>query len=822
MKRTLLFLMAMVLTCVGAWAQTPDYSVYETGVGTRTDRLVKNITLTGSESAAQKLFSSDKTYSDDKLYYDTNETNTFQVFAGETLTPSFSWNGSWMHSYIYIDKENDGFIAAVDENYLPLNDLVAYSAYSKDKSTYYNSKGNTVTANSNVTACPTFTAPTIPGTYRIRFKVDWNSIDPKGNPNSGNTLVGNGGMIADAVIVVKKSSVISDASQLSNDKVYTIKCKDTARGFMYSPEDKTVLDFAGSTNASWGAQYRNVSYDPNSRLQQFAFVKHNDKYYLYSIAKGKFVSDSGELNALGDEASDNIIFEYDATNACFSMKFNSTSQYITDAPGWCGGKGTCFITVKNSELDNGDRFIITEVGDMEYADKATIFDKILGMSPTEFETSMNLAAGYWEISSKGTVGYPIAEQTIFNNLRTAWSTIMSKGFEEGTFDFNFVDCQALINAFRAYEASTDVLMPQDGKAYVIRNVHDGGNVYMLSSSYTNAYLPAVDSNVDPANDVANIFICRKTDTGYVFVNGKHGQYMLFHGKNTTNPFETDGFSDAYSDRNNLILHSQASKRVGTLSIAGLRNRTDDYGGYATMTIASNGNMNANAGQNTATYNTEYSSLFTFQEVAYPNNVKLTTFAGSELISNFGNGTTIGTFSAPFPTVIPSGVTAYFANSNEGEYIKLIPFTGAVPANQGVILVGESTTNAFMIPATTETASVDFVNATSEYSNIFANTAGTTHTTVAGDYVLANGAQGIGFYETNAGGTLAMNKAYLSLGGQSVSAFRLVVDESGETTAIETVETENANAPIYDLSGRRILTTVKGGIYIQNGKKFIVK
>ena len=31
---------------------------------------------------------------------------------------------------------------------------------------------------------------------------------------------------------------------------------------------------------------------------------------------------------------------------------------------------------------------------------------------------------------------------------------------------------------------------------------------------------------------------------------------------------------------------------------------------------------------------------------------------------------------------------------------------------------------------------------------------------------------------------------------------------------------NENAPIYDLSGRRVAKTVKGGVYIQNGKKFV--
>lgn len=47
---------------------------------------------------------------------------------------------------------------------------------------------------------------------------------------------------------------------------------------------------------------------------------------------------------------------------------------------------------------------------------------------------------------------------------------------------------------------------------------------------------------------------------------------------------------------------------------------------------------------------------------------------------------------------------------------------------------------------------------------------------------------------------------------------------GETTAIEPVINNGAeaNAPIYDLSGRRVVNAVKGGIYIQNGKKVYIK
>lgn len=47
------------------------------------------------------------------------------------------------------------------------------------------------------------------------------------------------------------------------------------------------------------------------------------------------------------------------------------------------------------------------------------------------------------------------------------------------------------------------------------------------------------------------------------------------------------------------------------------------------------------------------------------------------------------------------------------------------------------------------------------------------------------------------------------------------DTEAEATAIETVKNESENGPIYNLQGARVNGTQKG-VYIQNGKKFIVK
>mgnify|MGYP004453981641 CR=1 FL=1 len=69
-------------------------------------------------------------------------------------------------------------------------------------------------------------------------------------------------------------------------------------------------------------------------------------------------------------------------------------------------------------------------------------------------------------------------------------------------------------------------------------------------------------------------------------------------------------------------------------------------------------------------------------------------------------------------------------------------------------------------------------------------------------------------------TIPANRAYYqNVNGQAVA---LVFD--GCTTGIEGVtingSNENVQAPIFDLAGRRVANVVKGGVYIQNGKKFI--
>lgn len=165
----------------------------------------------------------------------------------------------------------------------------------------------------------------------------------------------------------------------------------------------------------------------------------------------------------------------------------------------------------------------------------------------------------------------------------------------------------------------------------------------------------------------------------------------------------------------------------------------------------------------------------------------------------------------------SGVRAYKVTHTEGEVAKTMEVAD-IAAEQGVILVGES--------ADKTSVRLHLGTATSDFrDNILRGT--TTRLTITeqekpGLFVLGNGTNGIGFYNPSST-TLKENRAFLTVDavtGEATNGLRL--EFGGETTGIVATETlNNANAPIYDLSGRRVANPVKG-IYVKGGKKIYVK
>lgn len=158
--------------------------------------------------------------------YEDLTAQSFTVTPGAEVTPAIGYVGEWMHGYVYVDLNNDKqFSFNADSDDQTGTEVVSYSFYSASNgSTGLNSKGETVSNNCNVNPLPSFTAPAEEGTYRIRFKVDWNSIDAGGCVVSGNNILNNGGGIYDATLVVKDitNGIDSINAEAANAELFTV------------------------------------------------------------------------------------------------------------------------------------------------------------------------------------------------------------------------------------------------------------------------------------------------------------------------------------------------------------------------------------------------------------------------------------------------------------------------------------------------------------------------------------------------------------------------------------------------------------------------
>lgn len=170
-----------------------------------------------------------------------------------------------------------------------------------------------------------------------------------------------------------------------------------------------------------------------------------------------------------------------------------------------------------------------------------------------------------------------------------------------------------------------------------------------------------------------------------------------------------------------------------------------------------------------------------------------------------------TIYAPVALTIPADVEAYAAEFTDGK-VMLTPVEGTIPANTGVVLEGNEDTYNFAITTTDATVT----------SALSGNKATANVADDATAYILSKGSQGVGFYKLNSTErTIQGGRAFYTVPASTESAVAFIF--GGEVTGINNAVINNTNnAPIYDLTGRKVAKAVKGGLYIQNGRKFIVK
>lgn len=380
------------------------------------------------------------------------------------------------------------------------------------------------------------------------------------------------------------------------------------------------------------------------------------------------------------------------------------------------------------------------------------------------------------------------------------------------------DAAAIATALDAFKTSTDeIQMPEDGKAYRIKVPYISGTANYL---YCNGEKIGNKANDETTNANDFVFVCHIVNGKYMFATN-YGTYLSWADSGDANKsYSKSAQTSTYIKQNDWTIEpATLDKGAGSVS---LTDRADVFGLVQMKALGKDGQTtyylnsridgdfisqwSADKFYDTGWNNMNRSCYYQFEEVEYPNTIN---FNDAQNINGVSH---IATFSAPFATIIPEGVKAYYVSAKGTEATMTAIEAEAIPANQGVILTSESDAAATMVPAASETAATIT-------GNQLGHSAGAAKSLTAGEgYILRNGSEGTAFYPCKAG-SLPINKAYLLGNGESSA---IVMNFGNAVTGINTIAASaSAKAPIFDLSGRRVVKATKG-LYIQNGKKVIVK
>lgn len=614
------------------------------------------------------------------------------------------------------------------------------------------------------------------------------------------------------------SEAVEKINASERPDVYHIRAKDNARGVLYAgnaagngANENGEMSTAGATHNSNGyTDFASVNINQNNAYQQFAFIEWKGKTYLYNIGTHSYVYNAGGYFAFSQtnqEAVELQAVTSSGNTAYKLLKFLTSNTFLTFSNG--GGRHAVNPqTGKTSAAtDGGDLIAVNAIGQ-----NLTAAEWAKAVSLLVLPAAKSLVA-----STEG-IGLPSAADqatisTMITNLETA--------LEDGTATY------AQVVALQEFVENCPKTTMQSGKAYTIKFKHmNGVYTYFYWDAVNGKLALGVLSEGQELPETAK-FICRQVGDKFAFVNNA-GKYLTWRNNKTADGYNSGkGVTDAYDPDQNLFtlapiaastnVVADANFLAGTLSITGKRAN----GNVGVFVIKAAGEFDG-AGEpfvtNTSPY---YSSAAIFTETTYPNTV---TFKATDLTDG-ENAVALATFSAPFATVLPEGVTAYRVTQDEENNtmlnVEALTEGQALPANTGFILAGTEGANVTMVPATDET----LVNATGTLLQHSAGAAKALNQNGGFDFILGSKNGHVAFYRVNdAANVLPMNRAYLHLDENPFSLGTLHMIFGGNTTtAIQGVQNgQQPQAPIYDLSGRRVQKLQKGGIYIQGGKKFIVK
>ena len=219
------------------------------------------------------------------------------------------------------------------------------------------------------------------------------------------------------------------------------------------------------------------------------------------------------------------------------------------------------------------------------------------------------------------------------------------------------------------------------------------------------------------------------------------------------------------------------------------------------------------------YNTEANNYIGGQDAGFYTVNSHTTFRLKEAekanvtltLSEVGWATLI----LPFDAELPEGVKAYSCTEADGETLTLTE-AESLKANTPYLMNGEKSTHVF--------TGYGLADKDSYTDGLFTGTYVDYQTTADGKtYVLQNQDGNLAFYLVTdaAQPWIRPYRSYMVYEG-AAGAPKFSLGRGEGTTSIDKAQLTIDNVVIYDLMGRKVSTMEKGGVYIVNGKKVVIK
>jgi len=400
---------------------------------TRTDRHIDGVEFT----VGKKTFAY-TTPTPRKVYNLADGEHRVLAKAGDEITPKLLYTGAWMHSFYYVDYNQDGKFTE--------DEVVSYS-YKDGK----NSAGESFANGGLSLQSPKFTLRKnmTPGVYRMRVKVDYNNLDPMGSQS----LVQDGGGFVDILLNIHEGKAIVNDHNL-NGAVKTLDGKE-----LTSLEVPYGEDFTIKMHPADGFEHNGFVLKHGVDINGEAEVKDNVQWETVTIPRSMFKAD-GTFTIPGKWMNGNVLIE---------GRFVETGHYTPEPiPEWYARFNV--TSIEGKYFAAGTQWYSLQIGKQGYVVEGTKATQIsLNKPAVEAQNEKH----QWCFVGNNDEGYKLYNRHFGTGFVLAAPTAMSDKAGETSF-VRLVPADKVPSGYTAvwrFETSKDI------------NANDAQVVYMYEDKF---------------------------------------------------------------------------------------------------------------------------------------------------------------------------------------------------------------------------------------------------------------------------------------------------------------------------------------------------